>query len=66
MKALEVPREEIVVSTKILSAPQPDLNSRLAINRKHIKEGLKGSLQRLQLEYVDIVYAHLLDENTPL
>jgi voltage-dependent potassium channel beta subunit len=66
LKVLGVPREEIVISTKILSAPEADLNSRLAINRKHIKEGLSGCLARLQMDYVDVVYAHLFDDNAPL
>lgn len=54
-------REDIVISTKILTSPEPDINSQMAINRKHIHEGLKASLKRLQLDYVDVVYAHLYD-----
>lgn len=66
LKTLDVSREEVVISTKILTAPEADLNSRLAINRKHIKEGLKGCLARLQMDYVDVVYAHLYDDHSPL
>ena len=36
------------------------------MSRKHIIEGLKGSLKRLDLEYVDIVYAHRPDRLTPM
>uniref|UniRef100_A0A3P8N6K6 Voltage-gated potassium channel subunit beta-1 n=1 Tax=Astatotilapia calliptera TaxID=8154 RepID=A0A3P8N6K6_ASTCA len=36
------------------------------LNRKHIIEGLKGSLQRMQLEYVDVVFANRTDTNTPM
>ncbi|KAJ8378122.1 hypothetical protein AAFF_G00248360 [Aldrovandia affinis] len=36
------------------------------LSRKHIIEGLKGSLQRLQLEYVDVVFANRPDNNTPM
>uniref|UniRef100_A0A8C5DBP0 Voltage-gated potassium channel subunit beta-1 n=1 Tax=Gouania willdenowi TaxID=441366 RepID=A0A8C5DBP0_GOUWI len=36
------------------------------LNRKHIVEGLKGSLQRMQLEYVDVVFANRTDSNTPM
>ena len=35
-------------------------------SRKHIVEGLKNSLQRLQLKYVDVVFCHRFDSNTPL
>ena len=66
LKSIGVPREEVVISTKILSSPQPDINSRLSINRKHIREGLQQCLSRLQLDYVDVVYAHLFDDCTPL
>lgn len=36
------------------------------LSRKHIIEGLKASLERLDLEYVDIVYAHRPDRLTPM
>lgn len=36
------------------------------LSRKHIVEGLKASLERLDLEYVDIVYAHRPDRLTPM
>lgn len=36
------------------------------LSRKHIIEGVKGSLERLQLDYVDIVYANKPDAHTPM
>lgn len=36
------------------------------LSRKHIIEGTKASLQRLDLEYVDIIYAHRPDRLTPM
>ena len=36
------------------------------LSRKHIVEGLEASLARLQLRYVDIVYAHRPDRLTPM
>jgi len=36
------------------------------MSRKHIIEGLKNSLKRLDLEYVDIVFSHRPDRQTPL
>ncbi|XP_038642635.1 voltage-gated potassium channel subunit beta-3-like [Scyliorhinus canicula] len=35
------------------------------LSRKHIIEGLQGSLERLQLEYVDIVFANRPDITAP-
>lgn len=31
-----------------------------------LSSGLKGSLQRMQLEYVDVVFANRPDSNTPM
>lgn len=36
------------------------------LSRKHIIEGTRASLERLQLEYVDIIYAHRPDRLTPM
>uniref|UniRef100_A0A672ZM84 Voltage-gated potassium channel subunit beta-1 n=1 Tax=Sphaeramia orbicularis TaxID=375764 RepID=A0A672ZM84_9TELE len=36
------------------------------LSRKHIIEGLRGSLSRLQLDYVDIVFANRNDVNSPM
>ena len=64
LKECGVPREKIVVSTKVHSIGD-DPND-LIQSRKHIIEGVKNSLKRLQLDYVDIVYAHRYDMYTPL
>jgi len=67
-KELDLPREEIVVTTKLWKGT-PDLNTnptRGFLSKKHIIEGLRNSLTRLQLEYVDVVYCHRPDYETPL
>jgi aryl-alcohol dehydrogenase-like predicted oxidoreductase len=66
LKNLQVPREQIIVATKIRFAPIKDINSDHLISRKHIKESLNGCLQRLQMDYVDILYAHFQDDLTPV
>ena len=63
-KELNVKREKIVVSTKIFKNGN-DPNDTFQ-SRKHIVEGLKQSLKRLQLDYVDIVFCHRYDRFTPL
>ena len=35
-------------------------------SRKHLVEGLKASLKRLQLDYVDVVMSHRYDDSTPI
>jgi len=55
-KELAVARDEIVVATKIFWGGSK-VNS-LGLSRKHIIEGTRKSLKRLQMNYVDIIYAH--------
>ena len=64
IKELNIPREKIVVSTKIFKIGDDPNDSFLS--RKHIREGLKNSLKRLQLDYVDVVFCHRYDMHTPL
>ena len=64
LKKLNVPREKIVVTTKLMKIG-PDPNDAM-LSRKHICEGIKNSLKRLQLEYVDIIYCHRYDRVTPM
>ncbi|KAI0093914.1 aryl-alcohol dehydrogenase [Irpex rosettiformis] len=40
--------------------------NRWGLSRKHIFESIKGSLERLQLDYVDILQCHRFDYNTPI
>ncbi|KAI9331052.1 NADP-dependent oxidoreductase domain-containing protein [Obelidium mucronatum] len=58
-------RSSYVISTKIFR-PRPDAGvNEVGLSRKHIIEGVKDSLQRLQLDYVDLVFAHRPDPDTP-
>ena len=66
LKDLKVPREEVVIATKVHTAVDPERNSSASTNKKHIRESIKKSLNRLQMDYVDILYAHLYDYATPL
>jgi 1-deoxyxylulose-5-phosphate synthase len=60
-----VRREEIVVTTKVGydmgSYPNGGGHS-----RKHVMDGIDGSLQRLGMDYVDIYMLHYFDLNTPV
>lgn len=64
LKKLDVPRENLVISTKIFKSGM-GVNDAF-LSRKHIIEGLRNSLKRLQLEYVDVVFCHRPDARTPL
>jgi voltage-dependent potassium channel beta subunit len=57
-------RSDLVVSTKIFWGGDGPNDS--GLSRKHILEGLTASLSRLQLEYVDLVFCHRPDKDTPI
>jgi len=57
-------REELVVTTKIFWGG--NLPNQMGLSHKHLIEGTKKSLKRLKLEYVDILYCHRPDPNTPV
>ncbi|KAI9325118.1 NADP-dependent oxidoreductase domain-containing protein [Zopfochytrium polystomum] len=58
------PRSSYVISTKIYWGG-PTVNER-GLSRKHIIEGTKAAIDRLQLDYVDLVFAHRPDDTTPM
>lgn len=57
-------RNDLVISTKIFWGGKGV--NRNGLSRKHILEGLRDSLDRLQLEYVDLIYCHRPDLYTPV
>ncbi|KUI54203.1 hypothetical protein VP1G_01660 [Cytospora mali] len=66
LKELDWPRDEYVLITKIFfGTGRKEPNTR-GLSRKHIIEGLKSSLARLQTPYVDVVFAHRPDVGTPM
>jgi voltage-dependent potassium channel beta subunit len=66
LKKLKWRRGSYLVSTKLFWGINGDINERNTLNRKYLLEGIDSSLKRLQLEYVDLLYCHRPDPNTPL
>jgi voltage-dependent potassium channel beta subunit len=57
-------REDLVISTKIFwggSGPNDT-----GLSHKHIIEGTNAALKRLQMDYVDLLFCHRPDPNTPI
>ncbi len=65
LKNLKVPRESVVVATKVFGETGPGANARGA-SRGHIMDGVKASLGRLQLEHIDLYQIHGFDPATPI
>ncbi|KAI0806702.1 aryl-alcohol dehydrogenase [Fomes fomentarius] len=82
IKQLNLPREELVIMTKLYSpvSPDPSINlvtsgkkpeeagiiNQHGLNRKHIFDSVKASLKRLQLDYIDVLQCHRFDYTTPI
>jgi voltage-dependent potassium channel beta subunit len=66
LKQLGWRRSSYLVSTKIYWGLHDNVNERNTLNRKRLIEGINGSLQRLQLDYVDLLYCHRPDKTTPI
>lgn len=57
-------REDLVVSTKVFWGGEGPND--IGLSRKHLMEGIKNSLRRLQINYVDILFCHRPDPSTPI
>ena len=66
LKKLGWRRSSYLVSTKIFWGLHDGPNERNTLNRKRLIEGINGSLKRLDLEYVDLLYCHRADPTTPI
>ncbi|KAJ1305389.1 hypothetical protein OPQ81_000404 [Rhizoctonia solani] len=66
IKQLNLPRDEIVVMTKVYGVVARTPGERYGLSRKHIFESIKHSLERLQLDYVDVLQCHRFDYDTPI
>lgn len=66
LKALGVPREHYVLSTKLFRNCQDPKPNRYGLSRKHLIEGIKLSLKNLGHDHVDVVFAHRPDYETPM
>lgn len=66
LKNLKVPRENVIVATKVFGETgTAGVNSR-GSSRHHIITGVKQSLQRLQLDHIDLYQLHGFDPATPI
>jgi len=82
IKQLNLPRDEIVIMTKLHGIVVREFGTSFwgtgdkadnhgyvnqhGLSRKHIFESVKHSLERLQLDYIDVLQCHRFDPNTPI
>lgn len=59
-------RWSYVISTKLFWGIHDDVNMRNTLNRKYLMQAIDGSLERMGLDFVDLVYCHRPDPETPI
>jgi len=66
LRRLGWPRWSYVVSTKLFWGLHDAVNMRNTLNRKYLLQAIEGSLSRFGLDFVDLVYCHRPDPETPI
>jgi aryl-alcohol dehydrogenase-like predicted oxidoreductase len=66
LKELNVPRDSVVVATKVFGETGSKGPNSRGMSRYHIMDGVKASLQRLQLDHLDLYQIHGFDPATPM
>jgi len=66
LKKLGWRRGSYLVTTKLYWGLYKGVNEKNTLNRKRLIEGINGSLERLDLDYVDVLYCHRPDKTTPI
>jgi 1-deoxyxylulose-5-phosphate synthase len=65
MKQNRIPRDQVVLATKVRDAMGRGPNDE-GLSRAHIMQAVEASLRRLQTDYIDLYQAHWPDEETPI
>ncbi|KAF8893710.1 voltage-gated potassium channel beta-2 subunit [Gymnopilus junonius] len=66
IKELGIRRSDLIITTKIYWGVRQGSPNDTGLSRKHIVEGIKESLSRLKMDYVDVVFAHRPDSTVPM
>jgi voltage-dependent potassium channel beta subunit len=66
IKELRWSRNAYLISTKFFWGIEDTVNTRNTLNRKYLLQAIDGSLRRLQHDFVDLVFCHRPDPETPI
>ncbi|MBL7933335.1 MAG: aldo/keto reductase [Bacteroidia bacterium] len=59
-------RSSYILSSKVYFGYEEGKPNQTGLSRKHIIEGCNAALKRLQVDYVDLLFCHRPDKNTPI
>lgn len=60
------PRHTFLVSSKYYWGIEDSINTRNTLNRKYLLQAVEGSLRRLRLDFLDLIFCHRPDPETPI
>jgi voltage-dependent potassium channel beta subunit len=66
LKKMNWPRSSWMVSSKLFFGYEKGLPNQTGLSRKHIMEGCDAALKRLQVDYLDMLFCHRPDKQTPI
>jgi len=66
LKKMAWRRSSYIVSTKFYWGLNDGPNEKNTLNRKYLMQAIDGSLKRLGLDHVDLVFCHRADPDTPI
>ncbi|MBT8215587.1 MAG: aldo/keto reductase [Acidimicrobiia bacterium] len=66
LKDLGWARQDYLISTKFFWGIRDGVNMRHTLNRKYLMQAIDASLERLGLDFVDLIFAHRADPDTPI
>jgi voltage-dependent potassium channel beta subunit len=64
--ALGWPRHSYVISSKYFWGIEDSINTKNTLNRKYLLQAVEGSLRRLKLDFLDLIFCHRPDPDTPI
>ena len=65
LRTQKIPRDQVVLATKVRARVGEGPNDE-GLSRTHIFNAVKGSLQRMGTDYIDLYQAHSFDDSTPI
>lgn len=59
-------RDDYIISSKVFFGTGSNLPHKRGLNRKHLVEGTHQALKRLRVDYLDLLFCHRPDKQTPI
>jgi voltage-dependent potassium channel beta subunit len=60
------PRHTYLVSSKFFWGIEDSINTKNTLNRKYLLQAVEGSLRRLGVDFLDLIFCHRADPDTPI